>query len=118
MAVIKSVDASSPAERAGVRAGDELLSIGGHAVRDVLDYKFYGYDAKLDVVVSAHTISKSTRGRSLASILKATSSTRRGAAQISASSALSIRCRRICVIRSISRMTTRACPSSWATISR
>ncbi len=52
MAVIKSVDASSPAERAGVRAGDELLSIGGHAVRDVLDYKFYGYDAKLDVVVA------------------------------------------------------------------
>ena len=51
MAVIKSVDASSPAERAGVRAGDELLSIGGHTVRDVLDYKFYSYDPRLEVTL-------------------------------------------------------------------
>ena len=44
---IQSVDAGSPAERAGVRPGETLLEISGHRVVDVLDYKFYGYDAGL-----------------------------------------------------------------------
>ena len=43
--VITSIDRRSPAERAGVRAGERLLSIGGHPVEDVLDYRFFGYDA-------------------------------------------------------------------------
>ncbi|MDE7221241.1 MAG: DUF512 domain-containing protein [Oscillospiraceae bacterium] len=42
--VITSIDRCSPAERAGVRAGEKLLSIGGHPVEDVLDYRFFGYD--------------------------------------------------------------------------
>lgn len=42
--VITSVDRHSPAERAGVRAGEKLLSISGHPVEDVLDYRFFGYD--------------------------------------------------------------------------
>ena len=42
--VITSIDRHSPAERAGVRAGEKLLSIGGHPVEDVLDYRFFGYD--------------------------------------------------------------------------
>ena len=42
--VIQSVDPGSPAERAGVRPGERLVSIGGHPVTDVLDYRFYGYD--------------------------------------------------------------------------
>ena len=44
---IQSVDAGSPAARAGVRPGETLLEISGHRVVDVLDYKFYGYDARL-----------------------------------------------------------------------
>ena len=44
---IVSVDPGSPAERAGICAGETLLMIDGAAVRDVLDYKFYGYDARL-----------------------------------------------------------------------
>ena len=43
-AVITSIDRHSPAERAGVRTGETLLSIGGHPVEDVLDYRFFGYD--------------------------------------------------------------------------
>ena len=43
-AVITAVDRGGPADRAGVRPGDALLRISGHPVRDVLDYKFYGYD--------------------------------------------------------------------------
>ena len=42
--VITSIDPRSPAERAGVRTGEKLLSIGGHDIADVLDYRFFGYD--------------------------------------------------------------------------
>ena len=36
---IVSVDAGSPAARAGLRAGDELVRIGGEPVIDFLDYQ-------------------------------------------------------------------------------
>ena len=47
--VITSIDRHSPAERAGVRVGEKLLSIGGHPVEDVLDYRFFGYDPDPEV---------------------------------------------------------------------
>ena len=40
--IINSIDKRSPAERAGVRTGEKLLSINGHSVEDVLDYRFFG----------------------------------------------------------------------------
>ena len=46
---IQTVNRNSPAHAAGMRAGDSLLSINGHVIRDVLDYKFYSYDAKITV---------------------------------------------------------------------
>lgn len=46
-AKIQSVDPGSPAQKVGVRPGETLLEISGHRVVDVLDYKYYGYDAKL-----------------------------------------------------------------------
>ena len=46
---IKSVDRGSPAEKAGISAGDRLLTINGHQIHDVLDYKYYSYDARLSV---------------------------------------------------------------------
>ena len=42
--VISSIDRRSAAERAGVRPGEKLISLNGHFVIDVLDYRFYGYD--------------------------------------------------------------------------
>lgn len=42
--IITSIDSGSPAMRAGLRPGQQLLSINGHTVVDVLDYRFYGYD--------------------------------------------------------------------------
>ena len=42
--IITSVDRHSPAERAGIAAGEQLLAINGHEIIDVLDYRFYGYD--------------------------------------------------------------------------
>jgi len=46
---IRSVDRGSPAAKAGIAAGDRLLTINGHEIHDVLDYKYYSYDAKLVV---------------------------------------------------------------------
>ena len=44
---IISVDEGSPAARAGLAAGETLLQIDGTTIHDVLDYKFYSYDARL-----------------------------------------------------------------------
>lgn len=46
-AKIVSVERKSPAYKAGIRAGDELFSVNGHVIRDVLDYKFYGYEERV-----------------------------------------------------------------------
>ncbi len=51
--VITLVDRRSPADRAGVRPGEKLISIGGHEVADVLDYRFFGYDANPTLVLEA-----------------------------------------------------------------
>ena len=48
---IVSVDRKSPADRAGVRAGESLQAIDGHPISDVLDYKFYGYDPEVELTV-------------------------------------------------------------------
>ena len=41
MVTISYVEKRSPAERAGILAGDRLNTINGNAVNDVLDYRFY-----------------------------------------------------------------------------
>ena len=60
--VITSIDRRSPAARAGVRAGERLISIGGHPIADVLDYRFFGYDANpllgLEGAVGVHPINR------------------------------------------------------------
>ena len=50
--VIASVDRRSPAQLAGIKPGEQLLTINGHEIIDVLDYRFY-----------APSISGSRRGR-------------------------------------------------------
>ena len=49
MVNIKSVEHGSPAERKGIRAGERLISINGHEINDVLDYRFYSTDKKLSI---------------------------------------------------------------------
>lgn len=51
--VITSIDPHSPAQRAGVQVGEKLLSISGHEVVDVLDYRFYGYDRDPELVLES-----------------------------------------------------------------
>lgn len=45
---VERVSAGSPAESVGMRAGDRLLEINGHAIRDIIDYRFYSADEVLD----------------------------------------------------------------------
>ena len=47
---ISSVRHHSPASRHFVKAGDKLISVNGHEVRDVLDYQFYIDDAPVLVI--------------------------------------------------------------------
>lgn len=49
--VITSIDAGSPAERVGIKAGEQLLMLGHHEIVDVLDYRFFCYDPVVDVVL-------------------------------------------------------------------
>ena len=49
---IASVDPHSPARKAGVRPGEKLTHINGHPIVDVLDYKFYAYDPRLELTLT------------------------------------------------------------------
>ena len=46
---IISVQSGSPAQHAGITADCTLLKLNGHEIVDILDYRFYGTDARLAV---------------------------------------------------------------------
>lgn len=48
---IKSVEPRTPAHWARIRPGETLLEVNGHRIVDVLDYKFYTYDARLTLTL-------------------------------------------------------------------
>ena len=45
--IVTAVEADSPAERAGIRAGDMLQQINGRPILDILDYRFHSSEVKL-----------------------------------------------------------------------
>lgn len=49
--LIESVEPGSPGEKAGVRAGDRLLCVGGRDVRDPLDVKFHAAEARVVLTI-------------------------------------------------------------------
>lgn len=48
---VKSVEVGSPAAKAGIKPCDELLTINGNEIMDVLDYRFYQNEKKLVLVI-------------------------------------------------------------------
>lgn len=56
---VSSVENNSAAEKAGIKAGEKLISINGNGINDVLDYRFYMTDKKLSIELSG--ISGETR---------------------------------------------------------
>ena len=49
--IISSIEPGSIAEQLGWEIGDELVSINGHELQDIIDYRFYESDEFLDLVV-------------------------------------------------------------------
>jgi putative radical SAM enzyme (TIGR03279 family) len=47
---ITRVEPGSLGEAAGLQVGDAILSINGHVLRDVVDYRFYSADEELEIV--------------------------------------------------------------------
>lgn len=54
MVEIQSVMTGSHAYKAGVRAGDKLIKINSQNIRDVLDYRFYMCEKKLELELERH----------------------------------------------------------------
>lgn len=53
---IESVTPRSPAAKAGIRAGETLISINGNKINDALDYGFYTYDNTLSLELDTRTV--------------------------------------------------------------
>ena len=51
MVTITAVERASLAERHGIQPGDILISINGHDIRDVLDYRFRLYEEKITLKI-------------------------------------------------------------------
>ncbi len=59
--VITSVDARSPAHKAGVKSGERLRAVNGHPIVDVLDYKFYTYDPVLELELEREGVRRNVK---------------------------------------------------------
>lgn len=51
MVTVASVTKGSAAERAGIIKGDILLSVDGHVIKDVLDYRFYMTEPRIELQI-------------------------------------------------------------------
>jgi putative radical SAM enzyme (TIGR03279 family) len=49
--VVAGIEPDSIAAELGLEPGDRIVSINGHVLRDVIDYRFYGADEELDILV-------------------------------------------------------------------
>jgi putative radical SAM enzyme (TIGR03279 family) len=49
--VVARIEPDSVGAQLGLEPGDRIVSINGHVLRDVIDYRFYGADEELDILV-------------------------------------------------------------------
>ena len=59
MITVSRVIPDSPAEKAGIKAGDNILFINGREINDVLDYRFETVSSRLEIVFQRGDIKKS-----------------------------------------------------------
>ena len=52
MVTVYEIVPGSSAEKAGIKAGDALHTVNGHEISDVLDYRFYIFENRLELVLS------------------------------------------------------------------
>ncbi len=53
---INSVTPDTPAAKAGIKAGETLVSINGNKINDALDYGFYTFDNELELELDTRTV--------------------------------------------------------------
>ncbi len=53
---IQSITPRSPAAKAGIKAGETLISINGNKINDALDYGFYTYERELTLELDTRTV--------------------------------------------------------------
>lgn len=56
MIEIKGVTPGSPADKKGIRAGEKLVAVNGHNIRDVLDYRFYICEKTVTVTLDTREV--------------------------------------------------------------
>ena len=49
MVTVYEIVPGSPADKAGIKAGDALHTVNGHEIKDVLDYRFFIFENRLDL---------------------------------------------------------------------
>ena len=49
--MIAEVEPGGLGEQVGLESGDQLVSINGHVLRDIIDVQFYGAEEVLDLLV-------------------------------------------------------------------
>lgn len=49
---ITGIEPNSPAQRAGIKPGETLISLNGHEIVDILDYRFYETNAQLEIILA------------------------------------------------------------------
>ena len=47
--LLSRVEPGSEADAIGLRAGDQLLSVNGHPLRDIIDFRFYGDEDEISL---------------------------------------------------------------------
>jgi len=49
--IVSAVVPDSSAEEIGIRPGDQIVSINGHPLRDIIDYRFYSAEETIEIVI-------------------------------------------------------------------
>ncbi|MCZ7628459.1 MAG: PDZ domain-containing protein [Microthrixaceae bacterium] len=119
-AVVSSVAPGSAAEQAGLLVGDELITVSGRPVRDVIEYRWATDEAEVGLEVRrgglelTFEVSKAP-GAPLGVEVDSPVFDEVRTVTTTASSASSTSCLPVCVAASTSRTTTTGCRSSTAT---